>query len=276
MSNHVERSAPRTELPLGEAVAAYVNSLSVEERSVSGNLLQRFVRWYGSVRAISSLSPADLDRYQEHLASQGVDASRYLAALKEFLAEAHRQGLTTRNLAPHVRLRKRSRDRTHRPEGGRTEAQVVEVTPAGYEALKLELQRLEEERPRVVEEVQRARADGDLRENAPYHAARQHLGEIEGRINQLRALLNAAVIVREQSVEKVGIGTKVTLLDLDEDEEVVYTIVGPGEVDPRRGRISIQSPVGQALAERRVGDEVAVQAPGATVRFRILRIERAG
>jgi transcription elongation factor GreA len=152
----------------------------------------------------------------------------------------------------------------------------VQLTQVGYDQLQSELTRLETvEQPAAREELQRAAADKDFRENAPYDAAKQHLGELQRRVNELRATLSNAEIVDETgSTERVGIGMTVVLKDLAEDEEVTYTLVGPGEIDARNGKISLQSPVGRALNDREVGDTVQVETPAGTARFRIESISR--
>jgi transcription elongation factor GreA len=121
--------------------------------------------------------------------------------------------------------------------------------------------------------MQRAAADKDFRENAPYHAAKEELANVQTRINSLRATISAAAIVERVSAGRVGLGSRVVLRDLEADEEMTFTLVGPGEIDARRGRISIQSPVAQALIDRSEGDDVAVQTPVGVTRYRIERIE---
>jgi transcription elongation factor GreA len=100
------------------------------------------------------------------------------------------------------------------------------------------------------------------------------MGEVQGQIDRLRGQIKAArVVQRQSSGERAGLGSKVILSDLEFNEELDYTLVGPGEVDTRRRRISIQSPVGNALKDHGVGDVVEVEIPSGLARYRIERIE---
>lgn len=152
----------------------------------------------------------------------------------------------------------------------------VPMTREGREKLERELAGLEAKRPAIWKALGEARARGDLSENADYHAARERLAELDAKARDLRDQLARANIVDPSKAPegKVAIGARVTVRDLDEDEEEVYTLVGAGEADARRNLILTTSPVGQALIGRAVGDEVEVPAPRGTLRFRIEAIER--
>src|SRR5207237_7642606 len=158
------------------------------------------------------------------------------------------------------------------------ESAVVDLTREGLEQLQTELTRLETEvAPAVREDLAAAYQDRDFRENAPYDEAKRRMGEVQGQIDRLRGQIKAArVVAREMSDERVGLGSKVVLRDLEFNEELDYTLVGPGEVDTRNRRSSIQSPVGSALKDRTVGSIVEVDIPSGKARYRIERIEHAG
>jgi transcription elongation factor GreA len=160
----------------------------------------------------------------------------------------------------------------------REEAAIVELTREGLEELRSQLQRLETEvAPAVREDLANAYQDHDFRENAPYDEAKRRMGEVTGQMERLRNQIKAArVVERETSNDRVGLGSKVVLRDLQYDEELDYILVGPGEVDTRNRRISIQSPVGSALKDRTVGAVVEVDIPSGKARYRIERIEHAG
>lgn len=269
-----ERVAQVQDLKLGQAANQYLQSLSEPERAVAAPEIHRFVRWFGPGRLLSSFTPPDLERYQEYLSQSGLDTASRLEPVKNFLAEAKKRRWTEKNLGAHLRIR-RARSASNSASNEKA-APTLAVTRAGFERMQLELDQLERiERPAAAEEVQRARADGDLRENAPYHAAKQHLAHVQTRIEQLKAQLAAAVIVDDADTERVGVGTTVTLRDLQDGSEVTYTLVGQGEVDSRRHRISVASPLGRALTDHRVGDLVEVQSPGGVHRYEVVRIERA-
>ncbi|WP_163566201.1 transcription elongation factor GreA [Helicobacter suis] len=145
----------------------------------------------------------------------------------------------------------------------------------GYEKICVELKRLKEiERPEIVKEIDRAREHGDLKENAEYHAAKEKQAFIEARINDLsRILANAQVIDPSTlSHQKVSFGSTVRILDLNNDKEFSYTIVGSMESDPSRGLISFGSPVAKSLMGKSKGDEVTVLLPSGESEFEILDI----
>ena len=132
----------------------------------------------------------------------------------------------------------------------------------GYERLTAELKALREERPRIVDAIEEARAHGDLSENAEYHAAKERQGHVEAQIADLEDRVSRANIIDPTTLsgDKVIFGATVTLLD-EEDKPVRYQIVGPYEADARVGRISYNSPLGKALIGRRADDEVEVTVP---------------
>jgi transcription elongation factor GreA len=266
-------SEPKAAMRLGPAVSAYLMALPAGERDAQGSALSRFVRWLGAERELGAIMPIELERYQEQLGEVGIDPTKSLEAVRAFLTEARKRRWTDTNLGLHIRVRRRAATARGGPAG--SEARV-EMTRAGLESLQREVERLEQEvRPKLTAELQRAAADKDFRENAPYDAAKQQLAEVQTRINALRAQITAAAIVQGGGTERAGLGTRVVLRDLDEDEELTYTLVGPGEIDTRGGFISIQSPVARALVDHVAGDTVEVQTPAGTARYRIERIESA-
>ena len=144
----------------------------------------------------------------------------------------------------------------------------------GYEKLIAEVKGLREERPRVVEAIEEARAHGDLSENAEYHAAKERQGQVEASIADLEDRVSRAQIIDPTSLsgEKIVFGATVTLRD-DDDKPVRYQIVGPYEADARVGRISYNSPLGRALISRRVDDEIEVTVPSGDRFYVVKKIE---
>jgi len=132
----------------------------------------------------------------------------------------------------------------------------------GYERMMADLKALRDERPRIVDAIEEARAHGDLSENAEYHAAKERQGQVEATIADLEDKVSRAQIIDPASLsgDKVIFGATVTLLD-DDDKPVKYQIVGPYEADAKVGRISYNSPLGKALIGRRVDDEIEVTVP---------------
>ena len=150
------------------------------------------------------------------------------------------------------------------------------MTLQGAEALRAELSELKSvKRPAVIAAISEARAHGDLKENAEYHAAREQQGFIEGRIKDIEAKLSHAQVIDVKSLNaggKVVFGATAVLLDLNTNEEKVYQIVGIDEADLKHGKISVTSPVARALIGKIEGDEVALEAPGGTHEFEILEV----
>lgn len=151
--------------------------------------------------------------------------------------------------------------------------QPIQLTKQGYEELKQELLKLwEKKRPTAVARVQRARDFGDLSENAEYHAARADLNFIDGRIEELEGVLNRAKVVGAgRSKKTVSLGCQVTVRANGKTR--VFTIVGEWEADPAEQKISHESPLGQALVGKKVGDQVQIKAPAGTVKYLIKKIQ---
>lgn len=157
------------------------------------------------------------------------------------------------------------------------EAKKVVMTYDGLKKMEQELENLKTvRRKEVAEKIKEARGQGDLSENAEYDAAKEEQGEIESRIVQLENLLrNAEVIDKDVlKMDVVNLGSKVTVLDVEFDEEMEYTIVGSTEADPMNGRISNESPLGMALLGQKVGATVMADTPDGEVAFKILNIQK--
>ncbi|ANB01127.1 transcription elongation factor GreA [Ectothiorhodospira sp. BSL-9] len=150
------------------------------------------------------------------------------------------------------------------------------LTVRGAELLKAELQKLKsEDRPRVIAAIAEARAHGDLKENAEYHAAREQQGFIEGRIKDLESKLSNAQIIDVTTLNaggKVVFGATVELLDLDSDQEVTYQIVGDDEADIKAGRISVNSPIARAVIGKEEGDEFTFNAPAGEKHYEVVAV----
>ena len=152
----------------------------------------------------------------------------------------------------------------------------IPLTARGAARLREELARLKsEDRPAVIRAIAEARAHGDLKENAEYHAAKEQQGFIEGRIKDIEHKLAHAQIIDVSSLSRTGrvvFGSTVVLLDPDTDTETTYQIVGEDEADIRAGLVSVNSPIARALIGKEEGEEVEVQAPGGVRNFEILEV----
>jgi len=153
----------------------------------------------------------------------------------------------------------------------------VPMTAAGAARLQEELTRLKNvERPRISAAIGEARAHGDLKENAEYHAAKEQQGMVEARIRDLEYKLSHADIIEVGAINaggRVVFGATVDLFSEAEDTELRYQIVGEEEADIRAGRISIASPIARALIGKTEGDEVQVEAPGGDRVYHVLKVE---
>ena len=153
---------------------------------------------------------------------------------------------------------------------------AVPITSRGAEALKEELKHLKTvARPEVVAAISEARAHGDLKENAEYHAAKEQQSFIEGRIQELESVLSNAQIIDPATLPQEGrvvFGVTVTLLNIDTDQEVKYQIVGDYESDIKLNRISVSSPIARALIGKEIDDVATVQAPGGHIEYEIVEI----
>ena len=150
------------------------------------------------------------------------------------------------------------------------------LTRAGLNKLENELHNLKvNKRQEIAEKIKEAREQGDLSENAEYDAAKDEQREIEERIVAIELLLKNAEVVDDAEEGTINIGCKVKLFDNEFDEEVEYMIVGSTEANSMQGKISNESPVGMALLNHRVGDEVTVETQAGILEYKVLSVERA-
>jgi transcription elongation factor GreA len=154
---------------------------------------------------------------------------------------------------------------------------LTPMTVAGEKALREELKKLKSiDRPRITQAIAEARAHGDLKENAEYHAAREQQGFCEGRIQEIEGKLGGVRVIDITAIPytgKVIFGTTVSLINCDTDDEVTYRIVGEDEADVKNGKISVTSPIARALIGKEAGDVAIVVAPGGNIEYEIDKVE---
>ncbi len=154
---------------------------------------------------------------------------------------------------------------------------AIPITLRGVEKLRSELGHLKKvERPRVIEAIAEARAHGDLKENAEYHAAREQQGFIEGRIQEIESKLANCQVIDVSKITndgKVIFGATVTLINVDTNQEVTYQIVGIDEANLKENKISISSPIARALIGKFVDDIIEVETPQGIVEYEILDVQ---
>jgi transcription elongation factor GreA len=154
----------------------------------------------------------------------------------------------------------------------------IPMTRVGYDKLKADLEHLHTvEMPIILERLAKARAEGDLSENAEYHGARESQGMMQARIDLLRDKLSRAALIDPSQVPKdeVAFGATVRVKDLSFDDEEEFTLVGAGEEDYDTGKILITSPLAQGLVGKKVGERVEIVVPQGTLKFEILEIRPA-
>jgi transcription elongation factor GreA len=153
----------------------------------------------------------------------------------------------------------------------------VPMTVGGAERLRTELQELKVvQRPRIVQAIAEARAHGDLKENAEYHAAREQQSFCEGRIKEIEGKLADSEVIDISKIPNTGrviFGSTVSLYNVDTEKTVTYQIVGEDEADVKNGKISYSSPFARAMMGKQVGDEIIVKAPGGDQAYEVEKVE---
>ena len=258
--------------PLSDISSVYLEAQGETNHSAVQQELVRFVRWFRGTREVHTLTPLEIEGYSGTLEGAGEESSERLAVLKGFLTYLPRQGWTEANLAPHAKLRRTGR-KGAAPRRSRT-SKTNQLTAEGYQVLQDEMAALKGERGNMSEEIRRAAATKDFSENAPLDAAREHQGQVEARIRELEATLKGATILeRGKNVRvKVTLGARVVLRLAQTGQEVSYLMVESSEANPSAGKLSTASPLGKAVMNHAIGDEVEVTTPRGAVRYLVSKI----
>ncbi len=247
--------------------------------------LRKFLRWSGD-REVGRFTPHDMEQYAKEVGQSGADsAQQRLLPIKAFVEYWKVQGWTDKKLATHLRpprskTRTASRTAAARPAAARpVEDETTYLSQEGYDRLVLQLAELKEDRVSVTQEIRLARADKDFRENAPLDAAKERQNRIETQISQLESAISKAEILPGSSngaeISRSAVGTRITVKDKDSGEVIDYTLVDAREADIGLRRISIQSPVGQALLDLGAGEEVSVPTPKGTLMYVVENVTAA-
>lgn len=237
----------------------------------------RFVAWCGRERNVAEVTPAQVAEYAQYIGLGGLESVQRLSPVKSFLGFWKDEGWIQNGLATHLRL---PRGRRATGGGKRTittsnQQNSTQLSQEGYDRLVAQVEVLKSERVSVVEDIKLAMEDKDFRENAPLDAAKERQGIIESRLRELEASLSNAEILGKGSKKlskRTAVGVKVTLKDSDSGKKVVYTLVDVREADASSGKISTTSPVGQALLDRVVGDEITITVPKGVLRYSIEKV----
>lgn len=259
-------------LNLSEAFQVYVQQMPEDAKQKAQPEIAKFVRWLGGERLIDSIAASEIGEYSEMQTarSTSVDAQERLATVKAFLTFLKKSGSIEVNLAQHLRVRK-SRTTTSRASATRVAQQQVRLTKAGYDQMTKQLAQLHEQRQALTIDIQKAAADGDVRENAPLEAARENQGMVMAKIREIEGTLKLAVVIDGQRADDdtVHIGSKVEITETKSSKKFSYQLVEPNESNPLSGKISIASPVGAAILGQTVGAEVSVSTPRGDQTYRI-------
>ncbi|MEE8473320.1 MAG: transcription elongation factor GreA [Dehalococcoidia bacterium] len=273
-------TSPQNNISLGEVATRFLAALAPGAREASQQEVSRFTRWYGWDKPISQMAVPEVGNYAERVASTGVDVAKVLEPVRTFLTYVKKEGLTAANLGVHLRVKKaapRSKSRAKikwTAKAATRKTSTASLSSQGYAELQTELDNLRKERPHIADGLRLAAADKDFRENAPLDAMREYQGQTESRIRDLEAILESAVVVEHHTgALEVELGSIIQLRDLASGEDLRYSLVDPTEANLAQGKLSVASPVGQALLGKEPGQVVEVAAPVGTFRYQIVGIE---
>lgn len=265
---------------ISEALTHFVGAKKSAKSVQQGHQeLGRFVAWCGRERSVSELSPSEVATYAQQIGLGGAESVHRLHPVKAFLTYWKEQGWIDNGLASHLRV-----PRTRRTTAAKTTPTRIttrnfaggsQLSQEGYDRLVTQLDDLKLERVSVVDEIKVAMADKDFRENAPLDAAKDRQGIIESRIRELESSIANAQILPEGSAGKLAssvVGSKMTIKDVNSGKTIAYTLVDVREADVSAGKISTESPVGLALLDRMVGEEITINVPKGTLTYLVQKI----
>ena len=267
-------STATKEYTVQEAITEYVMSVPDEKKRTIHPELTKFARWIGATNTLTSLRPSNVSPYSETFGTSASETNKQrVAAVKDFLNYAKKKGYIDISLAPHIRVRKPTLNAV-RGTAMRRRTSEVQITRQGYDEMVNRLEVLRNETVRLADEIERAAASGDVRENSPLEAARENQGMVLAQINRLESTLKVATIIEESERvnDQVQIGSWVTLEKGGSDINVDYQVVAANEANPLRNKISDISPLGSAILGSKIGDEVTVKAPAGNQQFTVSAI----
>jgi len=260
-------------ITMDESAKLFLASLPGADSAASQQQVNKFIRWFGRERPFNRLAAADVEKYAEQLSLSDTDYLTKFKMVKAFLLYAKKKTWSTTNLANHLKAKKPTAKSAK--AAAKNGPEPVPMTRQGLTDLEKELDSLKSQRQEAIEEMRKAAADKDFRENAPLHAAREKRSYLEGQIIELENIVKAAVIIdpKSDTSTRIAIGDSVVLLDAGSGEELRYTLVSPREVNAAKGKISGVSPIGQAIMGKKKGDTVEITAPVGKLRFKVKAVE---
>lgn len=261
-------------MPAGEAhlnvedsIGHYLQGSAQKLDAYAHQELNRFARAIGPEKLVADLTPPQVAKYAETVVISGGDVHGRLGPVKEFLAFLHKKGMSSHSLSAHVKI-----PRASVRAAARVSQDAIEMSLSGISTLKEELDNLKSQRESIAGQIQLARADGDISENSPLDAARELQGQTEAKIRELEDTLSRAVPIDTRGLKGrsgARVGATVVLQDLETNKKVTFYLVDSVEADPSVGKISMNSPMGGAMAGKIEGDEIVVSAPRGTRHLRI-------
>ena len=262
-------------MSLGEAVSKYLAILPDEKKNAAQQEINNFIRWYGGrEKPFAGLEGSAVGNYAERLARTDASCVQKLELVRGFLTYAHKQHWCQENLSVSIRVVKKTQSKTTAVKKKGQKKEPAYMTQKAYDEIVMELKAINEKRLVVIEDIKRAAADKDFKENAPYHAAREQKSLLDGKIMELEEMISTAVIIEENhNTHTAAIGGTVILQDLTSGKELRYTLVGPREVNPTKGKISLVSPVGKAVLGKSVGETIEVSVPSGKLHFQLKGID---
>ena len=254
---------------ISEVATNYLNNLTDNKRNSQQASILHFVMWYGANKNMAGITISNLNKYTEVAAKSGKNTNT--EAVKKFLTYAFKNGMTKENMALYIKNKRVGKNSS---QGAQNKGNKKSITQKGYDNLIAELERLRKMRSETVEQITLAAADKDLRENAPYAAAKERCGIIEGQIIEIEDMLKHSYIIGEGDREhgKVNMGDTVTVLDEKSNKNMSFTLVSTKEIDMSCGKISVDSPIGCAILGGKIGTKVQVNAPAGIFYFKIVKI----
>ena len=253
--------------------------------------LRKFVTWCGISTPASTIQPYRIEEFLAQQLNTSIQPRAYTPVLKAFFGYAHKMGAIETNPMTVVRLPRgagSAKKTAAQPSQQKAAAaaaaaarvaqkhedEILYVSRDRLQEMQAELERMKnEDRHRISQMLHEAIKDGDLSENAGYDDAKMQQGLLEARIREMEGKLrNVELIEDQQSGAGIGVGSHVTLEEVETGDKIEYHVVGPEETNPRGGKISHRSPVGRAILGKSAGEEVAVTTPGGSVRYRIVSV----
>ncbi len=270
----VDDSTPFVAPKVSEALTQFEGQKKAKKTTKEGfQELRKFVRWSGD-RQVNKFTPHDMEQYAREVGQSGADsAQQRLQPVKAFVDYWKDQGWISIRLATHLRPPRSKTGNTGRGSTKQARASqdgVAYLSQEGFDRLVQQVEDLKGERISVTEEIRRAMADKDFRENAPLDAAKDRQGRIETQIRELEASIASAQILPEGGdsvITRSTVGARMKVKNKDTGDVMEYTLVDSREADVASRRISIQSPVGQALLDHSIGEEVIVPTPKGTITY---------